>query len=260
MTITEALDALDPSIDKQWTTDGLPRVEAVSETLGRNVTRREITDAAPNFLRPVAEDPGDHIKDPDTAPAEEAPGSPVEAPAETPSEAPAETPEEQETPVEAAPEVPTEAPPAEDSEQAAVVKIHDQVMAMNFDLVKEDPDLLDRAITEFGRQATILVARREAIIAKLNAIGRRSALFSTHRDRVGPRNTDIERRERVKAIQETSRRIREEKVRSRQKFIEAGTTPEDVLEGLTATSKLDTAMKQRKPVRSMVRPVFPVTG
>ena len=51
MDIREALATLDTLDDEAWTSDGLPKIEAVKELLGRPVTRQEIVDAAPKFTR-----------------------------------------------------------------------------------------------------------------------------------------------------------------------------------------------------------------
>lgn len=51
MEIKEALEQLDVLDDDHWTTDGLPRVDAVEGILGRDVSRQDITDAAPGFNR-----------------------------------------------------------------------------------------------------------------------------------------------------------------------------------------------------------------
>lgn len=51
--ILEALATLDHEDPKHWTDDGAPLVEVVSELVGSEVTRKEITDAAPNFARGV---------------------------------------------------------------------------------------------------------------------------------------------------------------------------------------------------------------
>lgn len=51
MDIREALSQLDSLDDDQWTTDGAPRTEVVSELVGRKVTRAEIINAAPKFSR-----------------------------------------------------------------------------------------------------------------------------------------------------------------------------------------------------------------
>lgn len=49
--IREAVMTLEVPNDALWTAEGLPKVEAVSEVLGEDVTRAEITAAAPNFNR-----------------------------------------------------------------------------------------------------------------------------------------------------------------------------------------------------------------
>jgi len=51
MEILEALRSLDVNDGSRWTDNGLPRIEFVSELVGRVVTRREITEAAPLFTR-----------------------------------------------------------------------------------------------------------------------------------------------------------------------------------------------------------------
>lgn len=51
MDIREALATLDTLDDEVWTSEGLPKIEAVKELLGRSVTRQEIVDAAPKFTR-----------------------------------------------------------------------------------------------------------------------------------------------------------------------------------------------------------------
>lgn len=49
--IKVALGQLDIDNDEQWTTEGLPAIEAVKNILGENVTRAEITAAAKGFSR-----------------------------------------------------------------------------------------------------------------------------------------------------------------------------------------------------------------
>lgn len=51
MDIKAALAELDPLNDDQWTAEGAPRIEAISNILGQSVTRKEVTDAAPLFNR-----------------------------------------------------------------------------------------------------------------------------------------------------------------------------------------------------------------
>lgn len=51
MDIREALGQLDTMEDKDWTAEGQPAVERVSELMGEKVTRQQITNAAPHFTR-----------------------------------------------------------------------------------------------------------------------------------------------------------------------------------------------------------------
>jgi len=51
MELKEALGQLDTMDDSLWTKEGLPAVDKVAELMGRDVTRKEITDAAPHFTR-----------------------------------------------------------------------------------------------------------------------------------------------------------------------------------------------------------------
>lgn len=50
-TIIDALQALDPTNDSQWTTEDLPRLDVMKELLSRAVTREEVSAAAPTFTR-----------------------------------------------------------------------------------------------------------------------------------------------------------------------------------------------------------------
>ncbi len=52
--ILEAVRGLDPQNDEHWTADGLPRLDAVENLLGGDVSRKAVTNAAPDFTRTVA--------------------------------------------------------------------------------------------------------------------------------------------------------------------------------------------------------------
>ena len=55
--IKDALAALDPAVDAQWTPEGLPTVEAVVAITGdQGMTRAMIAAVAPEFTRAVAEE------------------------------------------------------------------------------------------------------------------------------------------------------------------------------------------------------------
>lgn len=51
MTIEEALRSLDPLVDDEWTTDGLPRIDVMQKLTGQRLKRADITAACPQFHR-----------------------------------------------------------------------------------------------------------------------------------------------------------------------------------------------------------------
>lgn len=75
--ILEALLGLSPGNDEHWTADGLPRLDAVENLLGASVTRKQLTNAAPDFNRAMAQSvveeaasQGDDVEQPDADKAE----------------------------------------------------------------------------------------------------------------------------------------------------------------------------------------------
>lgn len=56
MEIVTALNKLEHGNDIHWTGEGLPRLDVVSGLVGSKVTRKDITDAVPNFVRQVADE------------------------------------------------------------------------------------------------------------------------------------------------------------------------------------------------------------
>ena len=64
--ILEAVMGLSPANDEHWTTDGLPRLDAVENLLGASVTRKQVTNAAPDFNRGHAKSLVDEAHDEET--------------------------------------------------------------------------------------------------------------------------------------------------------------------------------------------------
>lgn len=255
MNIKQALTTLDPSNDDHWTSDGLPRVETVAGLVGGDVTRKNITDAAPSFLRPQGSG-----FDPVGAPTPEPTPDPTPEPDEPAEPAVPETTED--TSVEQDPVAPPEESdpqPESDSVQAAHVTIMDDVVGMSPNEVFRDLDLVDRAIDEFGRQSEILTARREAIMVQLKDIGRRSALLSGARNKLTRMGAKTNKPTTIQNYLRAQQEARAQRALRAQRFIEAGTTAEDVKEQLGGASKIDAAMKQRKVARGAARPAYPVT-
>lgn len=82
----QILRQLDPDNDAQWTSQGLPRLEAVEELMGESVTRKQLTEVDPEFTReshaaslrapeqpPEALDPDEGASPQDPAASQEAP-------------------------------------------------------------------------------------------------------------------------------------------------------------------------------------------
>lgn len=252
MNLKQALASLQPNQDNHWTSDGLPRVDAVSEILGAPTDRRQITAVAPMLTRGSATPVGtpEHEKekeDADKAPV--APDNPCEP------DKPDPVPETEEAaPGTVEPTDPERVP--DEAQSVAFVKIEDDVVGMKPTDVLASIELIDRSIAEFGRQAGILCHRRESIATRLKDIGRRSAMLSAHRNRLSVK-TGHDERDRIKRYQKSAQKAREEKAARARKFLESGTTAEDVRAQLQVASPIDAAMKQRKPSRGGVRPVYP---
>ena len=100
MNVKNAIDLLNENNDDHWTADGLPRVDAVMEIMGAEVTRRQITDASqrlrgesvPPIGTPEDEEqrkPAEEVAPEESLPPAEEPQAEPEKPAE-PNESPAE--------------------------------------------------------------------------------------------------------------------------------------------------------------------------
>lgn len=243
MDIKTALNQLDPLDDEQWTTDGAPRVDAVAKILGTEVTRKQITDAAPDLTR-------DKVAESTTAKESDAPATDDdvdELEAELAQDGEPSPPIESEGQVEHVAEF-----------DAGYVEPADNVVGMDPRVVCQDVELIDRALAEFERQAVILDQRREACLKKLKDLGQRSALLNKYRARLaGPAG-----RGNPRAIQDylaAGQRARAERAARARRFIDAGTTADDVAKQLSSKAPIDQAMGKRKAPPTAQRPAYPRT-
>ena len=258
MKITEAVKALDPKNDAHWTADGFPRVEAISNLTRTEITRKQITDAAPNLTRASLEPKEDEAGEEPEKDDEEGRDQGAEVEEVEEDIDPVEDEGGRGAPSCADPTVADDlTAPVGDANGAAHVSIEDDVVGMTVPEVYESLELIDRAIDEFSRQATILGARREAIAEKIKEIGRRSALLSRARNKHLRGGLRDENAQALHSYLAKQNEIREGKAEKTRRFIEAGTTIENVREALTTSSKLDSSMRQRRPPRGAVRPNYP---
>jgi hypothetical protein len=71
--ITTALAQLDPDRDEHWTSSGLPAMDAMRALVGAEVTRAQVTAAAPDFTRSHPSLGGAPAGSPEVAPPDERP-------------------------------------------------------------------------------------------------------------------------------------------------------------------------------------------
>ncbi len=219
--IRAALQQLDVQNDDHWTDDGLPKVEAVKAIAGREVTRQQITDAWTEFNRGSA--PSLHVE--------------VKKP-----------PKEPERPI-----------GLEHIHPAAYVEIEDDVVGRPTTEVFADPALVNRAIGEFNRQNLELVRRRQAIIDRIQYIARQTARLEKCKAMMKARGI-IPKDDNMQGIKDYLDRQKEARVQKAdraKKFVEAGTTAQDVAAQLSSKAPIDAALAGRKAKPGAARPQYP---
>ncbi|HET6417632.1 MAG TPA: hypothetical protein VFG22_15145 [Polyangiales bacterium] len=225
MNLLQALESLDPLNSEQWTMQGLPRIEAVSEIMGREVTRMDITNTAPRLVRENAR--------PKAQPATvDTEGNVIGESADAP-----------------------ERVEIEDPKMTAHVGPHDDVVGMPAAQVYGSAELIDRALDEFSRQSDILTARREAIAEKIKELSKRTELLTRARNtlaRAGKiKDTATPISDYLKS-QQHARAMRAERAR---RFIDAGTTERDVILGMKGVSPLDAAIAAKNTKAKAPQPL-----
>jgi len=238
--IQSALAHLDPNNDDHWTSDGLPKMSAVSSIVrDPSLMRKNVTDAAPDFTRDVARVRASE------APPEPPPESFVAPPP------PAET--EPEGELEPEPTFEDVVEPGPRPGLPAMTSCED-VLALPIPQVLGDPELTELAIEAFQIRIDRALKRKqdtEEELQQLNAkneIAKRAAITHERNRKGQPRPTAI------KQYLEAQNKARQERAKRAQRFIDAGTTQKDVAEALRPGSKLDASMQSRKPGLGSARP------
>jgi hypothetical protein len=220
MKIKEALSHLDPANDEHWTADGLPRMDAIVELLGgdTSVTRKDVTDAVPGLTREVAQ-------------AQLVTGATGPTLGDDPLPA-------------AAPEFDLDTV---------------DVLSLPMADVLGNPELTELAGVALNDKATALLKKKAGVeeeirqvYAKCGIVERRKIMHDRTARRLGLKKTNVQD---YLAAQATARAERAARAR---RFIEAGTTAGDVAEQLRGSSKIDTALRQRKPAPGSTRPALRV--
>lgn len=237
MEIKQALGQLDPHDPDHWTGDGLPRIDVMRKLTGvAKLTRQEITNGDPAFTRgggvtpavPVtSEDPelNDHAEDED-------------AKAEPEAEAEAEVDDPQ-------PVVVKDPTPADLDDELVLSLSPKEAMASY--------DMAVRYTQAVANRCNDLAGARSKIDKEMTDLGRRSDLVSRVIERMKsyPKHHDTSE---IRRYLDAQAEARAKRAKAAKQFIQQGTSVKDVVELLTIGSKLDRAMKQRKPERGSTRP------
>ncbi len=247
--INKALRLLDPTEDDHWTSDGLPRMEAIHAlTEDASITRKMVTDADPNLTRETAAE----IVAPTSAPLFD--GDEVETITlgDTSSTV---------TVVEGEPAVEdrsTASEPKADDEPVPE-PVADDVYLMKLPRVQilRSPTLTARMLVVMEGLINKALGRRSDINAELQQLNAKNEILkraATIQSRGKPSNLAAG----VKAMQEASRRGREEKAARARRFVDAGVTTDDVLKQLQTKSPLDRALGVKRPGIGTQRPAVRV--
>lgn len=229
MSIKEALEKLDPTDDSQWTADGAPLVDLVSKLHGKVLTRKEITDEAPNFNRESwAKTLTDLSEAGFSEPSSE----------------------------EAVDQTATEEAVADESDEAAeevatietVTLSVDEALALTSQDFIDQPALCELAIGVFDAQAAALKEGVKKLQEQIEVLLNRSAsLQDFQRKLMPPQNA-------IKDYIAGQNKIREQKAARTEAFLANGTNAADLKNALTTKSPIDAALGNRKPEPGTTRP------
>ena len=272
MTLNEALEALNPKHDDHWTADGMPRMDALHALLGHeDVTRADVTNAAPDFTREKAREAAELKEHADAEPEAEAP---VEAEGAT-SEAEAEPATEEEAPVgddddgpapdeadeadedpPAGPEVSVKRPFLKQPSPIAETIKPEMTPQEYVNTLPNEIEALEEAQRELG--LAMLAAQGEQKEAKVNADRFADAVNAVNRrlevmKREDPNHGTKSIRDYIKS-QNQARIQRATGVRT---FLrDVGVNAKDLSNALDPRSPIDRAMGLRKPGRGTKRPAY----
>lgn len=222
MNIKEALSTLDPGDDSQWTNEGLPRIDVVANLTGdKSLKRPDITSVAPQFNREAAVKSKTEL-DPN-------------------GDEPPATDDSFEANVESKGTLP------EDE-----VEVGD-VLHLDSDTVTSDPELLALYIAQAGEKLNDLVRMGEEIKKSIEIWSHRSAMAERIMQKKYPQRRESHS-DTIKQYLKQQADHRERQALNMQRFLQAGTTPGEVIKGMQTASPLDAAMSHRKPALGSTRP------
>lgn len=250
MDIRTALAQLDPQDDEHWTMDGLPRVDAVAVLSGYDeVTRKEITDAAPGLTRDTPL--------PVPMPPVAAPTAGTQPQSQQPQASQPAPQVRQPPPLPQVPKV------TEDVEDVVGEPVGDPdaVLDMPIGDVLSDYALVRSAIEAIDRKANEKLREKQQIEDELKQLWAKNELLQRAVVRHEQRDPSLRKSQAIRNYLESQHEARAVRASRARRFIDAGTTAADVADQLRGASKLDAAMSKRKPALGARRPApRPIVG
>jgi len=254
--ILMGLSKLDVKNDDHWTSNGSPRMDVVQQLVGNDtLTRKMVTDAAPQFSRENPDLPGfiGDGKGPEAdaihaAAAAEGAKDVKEAGQTVPGETFAETPPEE-----------TASAGAETGEVEAQ-EDEGYILDLSPDVIFRDPIKVQAFIAEMSVIISGMQKEKEQLQAKIVKWSQinekaRNTLQRMQRGRDGDPNQKA-----IKDYMVTQAKVRAERLERTRKFLEAGVNAREVAQELIHTSRIDQALQARKSQRGSTRPSMPVRG
>ena len=237
MNIKEALAKLDPSDDAFWTGDGMPRMDVLQKlTFTPDLTRTQVTNAAPDFTRASALD----AETADPAEDDNVEASPAPEQASEASEEVIKVQADNDVMVEAeapeTPEIATSTPEKPVSAPATKLEALQASLAIHTDAMNDADSVKKAALKAFYAASDQVNDLNRQIDAIMKADPH--AATAGIRDYIKMQN-----------------KCRAERAGRARKFLgDSGAKPGDIAKALEVRSPLDKAMHGRKPARGSQRP------
>ena len=249
MNIKEALAKLDPSNDGHWTVDGAPRMDVLSEIAGETLTRKQVTDAAPDFTRHTTssgEAPAEATEEGPADPVEKAEGSEdddnVQKDADKPDEQEAEA-----LGAKIASQMQANAEAEQRAKELELPESTPEAPKSELDILRDD--LAEATEAMYAAQKTQEESKIEADRCSnlVNAINVKIAAIEKQDPNHGTKS--------IRDYLDQQNRNRIARAQGLQTFIAAtGVHPADVAKAVNPSAPIDQAMKGRKAPRGSIRP------
>lgn len=247
MQILQALSLLDPENNDHWTADGLPRLDQLSKLSGAKFTRKDVTNADPEFNREKASLEKAEANREKSRQARDTEGeaklaADIAAKEEEISKA---DPVEEDTAPEPEPAYAVEAKPEFPVEGFETLNLPpDQLI--------KDPELMAKFLAESSEVMNEARKQQNQIKNLIESLSAKSEIISKiHERAVGPAETS---QDHIRRYLKGQQEVNTERVKRAQDFIRSGTNAKDVLQQMTPGSRLDQALNKRRAAPGTQRP------